>query len=112
MLKMSLEEYLGERGLLSPISDYMLDKLRHPHGLTARQRKKLEKDNMKYAKEYSEKRNMAIAEYNNLVNKGEIIPKTRLEKIIDTAKHGHLDNESTKAAIKILEKRGIVFERQ
>ena len=33
----SLEEYLGERGLSSPISDYMVDKMRIPHGMTARQ---------------------------------------------------------------------------
>ena len=30
----SLDEYLGERGLSFPVSDFMLDKTRIPHGLT------------------------------------------------------------------------------
>lgn len=32
--KISLNEYLGKRGLSLPISDYMLDKERNPHSLT------------------------------------------------------------------------------
>ena len=38
--KQSLEEFLGKRGLSSPISDYMVDKMRIPHGMTQRQQKK------------------------------------------------------------------------
>ena len=40
----SLDEYLGERGLSSPISDYMVDKMLIPHGMTSRQNKKFLKD--------------------------------------------------------------------
>lgn len=32
---LSLDEYLGERGLSFPVSDFMLDKTRIPHGLTS-----------------------------------------------------------------------------
>lgn len=35
----SLDEYLGERGLSFPVSDFMLDKTRIPHGLTSRAEK-------------------------------------------------------------------------
>lgn len=38
--KMTMDEYLGLKGFDSPFSDYMLDKLRIPHGLTQRQQKK------------------------------------------------------------------------
>lgn len=40
----SLEQYLGKRGLNSPISDYMIDKMRIPHGLTRRQNEKMLKE--------------------------------------------------------------------
>lgn len=36
MMTMSLNDYLAQEGVLSPFSDFMLDKLRIPHGLTAR----------------------------------------------------------------------------
>ncbi len=32
--KMTLDEYLGLQRLSPPVSDYMLDKVRFPHGLT------------------------------------------------------------------------------
>ena len=37
----SLDEYLGERGLSFPVSDFMLDKTRIPHGLTSRAEKRM-----------------------------------------------------------------------
>ena len=37
----SLDEYLGERGLSFPVSDFMLDKTRIPHGLTSRAKKRM-----------------------------------------------------------------------
>lgn len=40
--KMTLNEYLGRKGLSSPVSDYMLDKMKIPHGLTQRQETKLQ----------------------------------------------------------------------
>lgn len=38
--KTTLDEFLAKRGLSSPISDYMDDKMRIPHGLTRRQTEK------------------------------------------------------------------------
>lgn len=105
--KMIMDEYLGLKGFDSPFSDYMLDKLRIPHGLTQRQQKKLEKDADIHANQYSENRKKAKAEYKKLVQEGIIIPKTREERLIQTARFGHPDNDATKAARRACEKRGI-----
>jgi hypothetical protein len=105
--KISLEEFLGKIGLVSPISDYMDDKLRHPHGLTARQRKTLEKNAHKAAKEYSTKRQEAIYEYNEKIKSGEFEDKSHTEKIVECAKYGHPDNIATQAARRICKKRGL-----
>lgn len=109
MTKMTLEDYLGEKGLSFIISDFMLDKLKIPHGLSLRQRKKLERDNMKYANNYAEKRQQAIDEYNLKVKNGEIIPPTSNELLIRRA-NGHPDNESTQAARRLCKKRKISWE--
>lgn len=105
--KMTMDEYLGLKGFDSPFSDYMLDKLRIPHGLTQRQQKKLEKDADIHADQYSENRKKVKAEYKKLVQEGIIIPKTREERLIQTARFGHPDNDATKAARRACEKRGI-----
>lgn len=103
---MTLDEFLGMRGLSAPISDYSLDKVRLPHGETQRQQTKRINDGLQAAQEYSEKRQTAINEYQELVRKGEVRDKTSIEKAIDRA-NGHEDNESTQAARRMLEKRGI-----
>jgi len=105
---LTLDEYLGRLGLSSPISDFMLDKLRLPHGLTLRQEKQLEKEAMKAAYEHSAKRNAAIAEYYEKIAKGEIRRKTVLERRIEIA-NGHEDNEATQAARRKLIKDGIAW---
>ena len=87
------------------MSDYMLDKMRIPHGQTLRQRKQMEKEAEQAAREHSEKRAQAIAEYEQLVKSGKIIEKSLIEKLLDRA-HGHEDNDSTHAARRVLEKRG------
>ena len=74
----SLDEYLGERGLSFPVSDFMLDKTRIPHGLTSRAEKKMHRE-------------ADIA---------------RIETSLKTA-HGHEDNPSVQAARRMLKKRGI-----
>ena len=104
--KMSLEDFLGKRGLLFPVSDYMIDKQKLPHGMTSRGRQRFEKDAGNAIENYHEKRNAAIEEYNNLVRQGKIISKTAIERELEIA-HGHPDNESVQAARRVLEKRGI-----
>lgn len=102
--KISLDEYLGLYGLSFPISDYLMDKTVFPHGLTSRQKKKLEKEVEKVEKEYSEKRQACIKEYYRKVESGEIIEPTSIERLIKTAQ-GHPDNASVQAAKRILAKR-------
>lgn len=108
--KLSLDDYLGIQGLSSPISDYMIDKMKIPHGLTGRQQKKLEKETLLHSREYSARRQAAITEYNRLVEIREIIPKTRMEQTLERAVYGHPDNESTQAARRICEKKGIDWQ--
>ena len=44
----SLDEYLGERGLSFPVSDFMLDKTRIPHGLTSRAEKRMHREGQSF----------------------------------------------------------------
>lgn len=106
----TLDEYLGKRGLNSIVCDYMLDKLVIPHGLTARQKKKLEKDAMQAQNNYEAKRNAAIVEYKKKLAAGEIVEKTRKELLIERA-NDHPDNESTQAARRLCTKYGLEWER-
>ena len=111
MEAVTLDEYLGRFGLSSPISDFMLDKLRLPHGDTLRQAKRMEKDAKKAADEYAARRSAKIAEYNEKLASGEIRKKTVLEQRIESAK-GSEDNESTWAARRRLAKDGIEWRKQ
>lgn len=104
--KTTLDEYLGARGLSSPISDYMDDKIRNPHGMTERQKKQFQKDAAAAADEYQKKRSVAIKEYQAGVKSGKIVEKSRIDVLLDRAR-GHEDNESTQAARRALKKRGI-----
>ena len=103
---LSLDEFLGLRGLRAPISDYMDDKLRIPHGETARQKAQREKSAASAADDYAARRRAAIQEYEEKVRSGEITPKSTVDRLMATA-HGHEDNASTQAARMALEKRGI-----
>ena len=107
-MRITLNEYLGLQGVSAPMSDFMIDKLRLPHGQTLRQKTKMEKDAEKAAHDYAERRNAATQEYFEKVASGEIQPKSRIEVLIENA-NGHPDNESTKAAIRTLVKRGIDY---
>ena len=104
--KTTLKQYLAKQGLSSPISGFMLDKTRLPHGNTLNQQKRLEQEALLNAREYSQKRNAAIDEYREKIKSGEIIEKTAMEQRMETA-HGHPDNESVQAARRRLAKMGI-----
>ena len=104
--KMTEDEYLGRKGVGSPISDFMDDKLRIPHGLTQRQWNQLQRDAEKARTEYAKQRQAAKEEYRQKVKNGEIRPKSRIETLIETA-HGNDDKESVRAARRVLDKRGI-----
>lgn len=102
----SLEKFLSQKGLALPVSDYMIDKSKIPHGLTNRQWSLFEKDAYTNINEYHEKRKEAIIEYNQLVKEGKIRPLTAIEASLEQA-NGHPDNSATHAARRMLAKRGI-----
>ena len=108
--KTTLDEYLGKKRLSFPVSDYMLDKLRLPHGQSIGQEKQMIKEANKAADEYHARRSAAITEYKQKVASGEIIEKSQIERQIERA-NGHPDNESTQAARRRLMKKGIAWER-
>lgn len=110
-VKMDLDEYLGLKGLSSPISDFMLDKTRIPKGETFRQRQRRIKDTERAIEDYSQRRNDAIDEYNTKVAEGEFIPKTQFERTLKKAQ-GHPDNASVQAARRLLVKRGFMSEQE
>ena len=101
---LSLNEFLGLKGLAFPVSDFMVDKVKVPHGLTDRQKKNLERDAAAEAKAYTAARQEAIKEYEVLCLNGDICEPSRLESLLRTAK-GHPDNSQTQAAIRLLKKR-------
>ena len=103
---MTEDEYLGSKGLSSPVSDWTLDKVRIPHGETDRQKKKRIAEGKKAAEEYQRKREQAKQEYQEKVKNGELRPKTNVERLVERA-NGHPDNPSTQAARRAAEKRGI-----
>lgn len=105
-IKMTLEEYLGKYGVSSPISDWTLDKTRFPHGLTKRQKEQLQKKGEAAAREYSEKRRKYIDQYYRLVEEGELIIPSSLERYLDTAK-GWPEISSVQAARRMCEKKGV-----
>ncbi|WP_279166709.1 hypothetical protein [Thomasclavelia cocleata] len=105
MKKQSLDEFLSERGLSSPISEFLTDKLKGN-----RQLKTIQGENRFYKEatiareEYHSKREVAIDEYKRLVKDGKIIPKTRIEISLDIAK-GFYENDSVQAARRMCLKR-------
>lgn len=110
-VKMDLDEYLGRKGLSSPVSNYMLDKMKLPKGETYRQRQQRIKEAERVENDYQNRRNKAIEEYHEKVEKGELIPRTKEERILCIAQ-GHPDNNSTQAARRLLVKKGILNERE
>lgn len=103
---MSEQEYLDRKGVGAPMSGYMVDKMRMPHGLTERQRRQMERDATAEARNYQQRREAARAEYRQKVAGGELRKPTNIESLMKTAK-GHEDNAATHAARRALKKRGI-----
>lgn len=103
---MSLDEFLGPKGLASPISGWLDDKQRGNKNFSSgNQREKFTKEARKNIDAYHQKRNAAIKEYKKLVASGKIREPTSLEKSLKTAQ-GHSDNKAVQAARRMLEKRG------
>lgn len=106
---MTEEEYLASKGVSSPVSDYMLDKTRIPHGETVSEKKRREREADKVRAEYSQKREDARNEYQEKIANGELREPSTVEKLIKTA-NGMPELESTQAARRALKKRGIDWQ--
>lgn len=103
---MSLAEYLGRKVVSSPVSGYMDDKMRIPHGETQRQTERREKEAAHASAEYEKKREAARAEYKALVDSGKVRPPTQVEKRLKVAQ-GRSENAAVQAARRVLARRGI-----
>lgn len=103
---MSLDEFMGVKGVSSPLSGYMDDKIRLPHGETQRQSERRQKEAAKARVEYEKKREAARVEYKALVDSGKVRPPTEIERRLKVAQ-GRSENASVQAARRVLEKRGI-----
>ncbi len=103
---MSLDEFLGQKGLASPISDWLDDKWRGNKNFSSgNQREKFRKEARKNIDDYHNKRNAAIKQYNALLHSGKLRAPTNIEKSLRTAQ-GHPDNRAVQAARRMLTKRG------
>ncbi len=102
--------FLAIFGFGNQISDYTLDKVVFPHGLTLRKRKKLENDVIKNANYYQTERNKYISIYEHLLDTS-FIKKPSKEYEMMSRANGHKDLESTKAAQRLCEKRGIIWNK-
>ncbi len=103
---MSLDDYYSEKDVPFVMSGWSLDKIKLPHGETARQKEKRLKEAEAAIAAHAEKRAAARREYEALVAAGKVRPPTEVEKSLRTA-HGHPDNASVQAARRFLTKRGI-----
>lgn len=112
-LVMTENEYLNSKGLSSPLSDYMSDKTRIPHGETRRRKERREREALKSRKEYDTRKEEVRQEYREKVRKGELreptteeIKQNRIDGWIHAA-NGDASLERTQSARRVLEKRGI-----
>lgn len=114
---MTEEEYLASKGLGAPMSDYMLDKMRIPHGETARQMAKRKQEAERAMEEHAAQKEAARKEYREKIANGELREPTkeeaeqkRIDALVKTA-NGHDDNPSVQAARRVLDKRGIEWKK-
>ena len=101
---MSEDDYLASMGLGMPVSDYMIDKQKLPHGESLHQQEARIKEADNFARQYYQKRENARNEYRTLVEQGKIRPPSELETLTQTAS-GHPDNPSVQAAQRVLGKK-------
>lgn len=104
---MTLDEFLASRGLASPVDDFMIDKLKLPHGQSKYDERKMHENARKSSQEYHSMRDAAIKEYQEKVAAGEIIEPSVEERYIKKAM-GNPDKQSVQAARRVLEKRGYI----
>ena len=102
------EEYLNEHGaVFMSGADVALH--RTPGGFAKGQRERYMDRVQTDMAANDQRREELRHEYQQLVQSGQIRPPTRTESLVKAA-HGHEDNESTQAARRLLEKRGIDWQ--
>lgn len=80
------EEFLALRGVSSPMSDFLVDKLRGNRQLrTASGAKRFQAEADAARESYSAQRQAAINEYKSLIASGKIQDKTSIERSLTTA---------------------------
>jgi hypothetical protein len=100
--KISLDEFLGRCGLSRPPADHGF--LRSTAGMSAIALKRAQERHAQALAEYALKRETATKMYRVLVEAGEIVEPTSTERLTRRAR-GHPDNESVRAACRVLAKR-------
>ena len=104
---MTEEEYIASKGYgFSGIGDVALHKGKQR---TSGQQDKAVKSQAKKDKDYTERREMLRKEYRDKLAKGELREPNTIEKL-QKAANGNPDNESTQAARRALQKRGIDWQ--
>jgi hypothetical protein len=104
MKAIDFESFAAERGAYPDWGDCGMHKTSDHVSRTAKLRAL--KREIERGKSLQEHREAWRAEYEKLVAAGEIRPLTAIERLERNAA-GHPDNQSTQAAIRALEKRGI-----
>ena len=103
---MDEEDFLALKGVRFSSSGFVLDKLRCNMELSSERRKKrFYADCERAEAEYQAKREQAKKENRELVEKGELRPRTPIERSLCIAQ-GNPDNESVQAARRVCLKRG------
>lgn len=102
---MTEDEFLGE--YCSPVCDYMLDKMKFPNGISNRDRKHLPEEYLRRQYAWEEVRREKKAQYRQLVGEGKIIPKTTLQRAVETARSPLEELERVQAARRVCQKRGV-----
>lgn len=104
---MTEEEYIASKGYgFSGIGDVALHKGKQR---TSEQQDKAVKSQAKKDKDYTERREMLRKEFRDKLAKGELREPNTIEKL-QKAANGNPDNESTQAARRALQKRGIDWQ--
>lgn len=104
---MTEEEYLASKGYgFSGIGDVALHKGKQR---TGKQQDKVVESQAKKDKNYTEVREMLRKEYRDKLAKGKLRELNTIEKLLKAA-NGNPDNESTQAARRALQKRGIDWQ--
>lgn len=105
------EEFLIMCGVGDALSGVGVDRIGGANltRLSEKQRKKAKSEIASEVATYYKKRQEARAEYKQLIESGKIRDKTSIEKIITRA-HGNPDLQSTQAARRMSEKKGIDWE--